>query len=261
MIAIRRPATLCAVLIVGLAAWEILALWRVHADAPEPSEWQTAQSVVRKGFHKGDLIVFAPAWIDPIGRAYLGDLMALEDVARNDAGRYGRIWEVSTRGASAPETRGLAAVEDADAGAVRVRRFERAAPRAVWSTNDRARLLEVAFAPHLCVLLPPSRDAEHPGRLDLGTVPLGTELRAWGGLADFRARKENWAAAVVRVLVDDKEGARASVANDDGWVALPPVATTAEAHHVVVEAWVDPERGDPARARLDLCVAAEARTP
>ncbi len=255
----KRPATFCAAIVFALAAWEIIALWRVHADAPEPGDWQTAQAIVRQGFHAGDLIVFAPAWIDPVGRVYLGDLMALEDVARNDAGRYGRIWEVTTRGATAPEVRGLAAVEDRSAGAVRVRRFERAAPRVVWSSNDRARLLEVDFAPHLCVLLPPSHDAEHPGRLDLGTIPLGTELRVWGGLSDFRARKENWAAAIVRVLVDDNEGARASVANDDGWLALPAVATTPEAHHVIVEAWVDPARGDPTRARLDLCVAAEAR--
>jgi hypothetical protein len=257
----RRPATFCAALVIGLAAWEIITLWRVHADAPTADDWQTAQAVVRKAFRRGDLIVFAPAWVDPVGRAYLGDLMTLEDVARPDAGRYGRIWEVSIRGAVAPEVRGLAAVDDRTAGEVRVRLFERPAPRTVWSTNDRAHLLEVDFTPHLCVLLPPSRDALTPGRLDLGTVPLGTELRVWAGLSDFRARKENWAAVMVRVLVDDNEGARASVANDDGWLGLPPVATTPEAHHVVVEAWVDPARGDPGRARLDPCIAVEARRP
>ena len=258
---IRRPATFCAALVVALAAWEIIALWRVHAGAPEPGDWQSAGAFVRKGFHAGDLIVFAPAWVDPVGRAYLGDLMTLEDVARPDAGRYARIWEVSIRDATASEVHGMAAVADETFGAVRVRRFERAAPRTVWNTVDRAHLLEVDFAPHLCALLPPSHEAERPGRLDVGTVPLGTELHVWAGLSDFRARKENWAAAVVRVLVDDKEVARASVANDDGWLALPGAATSPDAHHVVIEAWVDPSRGDPARARLDLCVAAEARRP
>ena len=57
--------------------------------------------------HAGDLIVFAPAWVDPVGRLHLGDLIPIEMAARMDADRYGTIWELSIRGARAPETRGL----------------------------------------------------------------------------------------------------------------------------------------------------------
>jgi len=255
----KKPALFSLTLLALLGGWEIFTLWRVHVDAPEADDWQNAQAFVRKDFRKGDLILFAPAWTDPVGRAYLGDLLTIEDVARNDAARYPRLWEVSIRDAVAPEVRNFTPVVEERFGAIRVRRFERAAPTVVFSTDDRARLLEVNFEPHLCVLLVPSGNAGSPARLDLGTVPMGTQLVAWGGLSDFRARKENWAAAVLRVVVDDKEVSRGSVANDDGWLRLPPAATEPGAHRLALEAWVDPARGDPRRARLDLCVAVEAR--
>jgi hypothetical protein len=256
---VKKPALFSLTLLALLGGWEIFTLWRVHLDAPEAEDWQAAQAFVRKDFRKGDLIVFAPAWTDPVGRAYLGDLLTIEDVARNDSARYPRVWEVSIRDASAPETRNLTPIVEERFGAVTVRRFQRAAPTIVFSTNDRARLLEVNFEPHLCVLLPPSSDPQNPARLDLGTIPMGTQLVAWAGLSDFRARKENWATAAVRVLVDGQEASRGSIANDDGWTRLSPAVTEPGAHRLVVEAWVDPTRGDPRRARLDLCVAVEAR--
>src|SRR6185436_16136692 len=78
------------------------------------------------GFRPGeDLIVFAPDWIDPVGRLHLGDLISIDDAARMDAARYRRIWELSIRGARSPETSGLSPAESRDEGGVRVRRYDR----------------------------------------------------------------------------------------------------------------------------------------
>src|SRR5205814_7569859 len=82
---------------------------------------------VRAGFREGDLIVFAPAWIDPLGRRELGDLMPLSMVGRPDAARYARIWELSIRGARAPEAAGLPVEERARHGLITVSRYRQPA--------------------------------------------------------------------------------------------------------------------------------------
>ncbi len=84
-----------------IALWETWAA-RHDAAAVDDGAWHAAAQVVRDGYRPGDLIVFAPAWIDPIGRWQLGDLIPIEAAARMDAARYGRIWELAIRGGHAP---------------------------------------------------------------------------------------------------------------------------------------------------------------
>jgi len=91
-----------------VAVWETCATPRDAAALPTDKTWQAAAQVVRAGYEPGDLIVFAPAWIDPMGRMQLGDLIPVDMAARMDGARFGRIWEISIRGAHAPETAGLA---------------------------------------------------------------------------------------------------------------------------------------------------------
>jgi hypothetical protein len=138
-------------------------------------------------------------------------------------------------------------------GAVRVRRFEQAPAQVSWAPQAGTEILEVAHTPRRCV--------RGLGQKAYSQVPLGTTLQVYAGLADVWARKENRAFAKLRVLVDGKEVASASVGNDDGWKRLPPVATTPGPHDVTFDVTVDPERGDPKRPHLDVCLAAEARTP
>jgi hypothetical protein len=245
-----RPWLAAAALLV-LSIWEIATLLGVHANAPTDADWDRAAAAVRAAFVPGDLIVFAPAWMDPVGRQHLGDLMTIHDAARMDAARYPRVWEVSARDAHAPDATGTVGA-DLGFGALRVRRFDRTPARVTWDLRPRAKLLEVDYAPRECV------DLHAPGKLDAGTVPLGTSLVAYAGLADFRSRRDNRAWAIVRVLVDDAEAARTIIGSESGWVALPAIATTPGPHHVVFESSVDPTR--PERpAVLSVCVAAEAR--
>src|SRR5688572_6666760 len=155
-----RLAALPALLLVAIAIWEIVAT-RAHArSVPDDAAWEKAAAIVRAGHRPGDLIVFAPAWNDPVGRLHLGDLISIEMAARMDADRYGRIWELSIRGANAPEVAGLAPVEE-HLGEVEVRRYERA-PAVVLAELTTARtdtpgartdLVEVAFEPHRCVVV------------------------------------------------------------------------------------------------------------
>jgi hypothetical protein len=250
-----RPALLLTVLLALLAAWEIGTLAHVHAAAPDDADWKAATALIRAEFKPGqDLIVFAPAWVDPVGRQWLGDHLGLDDLARMDAARYARLWEVSVRGAVPPETERLGApTYTVHFGGVRVRRFEQKPASVIWAPQEGQEIQEVAHTPRRCV--------RGLGKHDFHAVSLGSTLQVYAGLADVWARRDNRAYARVRVLVDGQEVASASIGNDDGWKRLAPVTTTPGPHEVSFDVSVDPERGDPQKQRLDVCVAAEARTP
>lgn len=253
----ERPATLAAAAVLVLAVWEIATLARVRAAAPREADWRAAAAAVEADLEPRDLVVFAPAWVDPVGRMALGHRLSLDDLARMDAARYARIWELSIRGARAPETAGLGRPAfDRVFGAVRVRRYDRpagAAAEVVWALHDQAPVAEVAHRPHRCVILRP------PAKRDAGTVTLGSQLVVTAGLSDVWARRDNRAFARLDVIVDGEKVTSAVVGNDSGWVALPVVSTIPGPHQVRFEAAIEPSRGDPKKARIELCVAAEAR--
>lgn len=240
-----------------LAAWEVTVLLRARATAATEDDWQRAAGDVASGFAPGDLVVFAPAWVDPVGRQHLGHLLTVADAARMDAVRYGRIWEVSIRGAEAPEVAGLRPTSVAQHGRVRVRHFVRPAPEVTWDLRARSTLEEVDFTPRRCLRLRELRADSPPAKVTFPGVPLGDTLAVAAGLTDFRARKENHGVALVRLLVDGQEVSRAEIGPDSGWVHLPPAPTTPGPHTVEIEAQVVPGRGTP--VKLPVCVAAEAR--
>jgi hypothetical protein len=249
---VKRPALLSATALLILAIWEIAILLHARAAAPTDDDWAAVRAAVDAAWKPGDLIVFAPAWIDPVGRQHLGDRMTLDDVVRMDDARYGRVWEVSARGQTAPEARGEVR-RDERHGALRVRLLERPAARVVWDLRDRSSLNEVDYAGRLCTVL------RAPGRLDAGIVPLGRRLAVRAGLTDFRARRDNRAFALLRVLVDGKPVAEASIGSESGWVPLEADTTPGKAR-VELVADVDASRGGTP-AILNLCIAAEARDP
>lgn len=114
-----------------LATWETArALYAPHAVAAD-ADWESAAAEVRAGFRDGDLIVFAPYWSDQVGRQHLGDLVTPAMAGRADADRYGRVWEVSIRGARAPESEGARRVSEVAHGKVRVALYEKAPAIAV----------------------------------------------------------------------------------------------------------------------------------
>jgi hypothetical protein len=90
-----------AVAVAVLAIVETVQAVLAPRGAPTSADWQAAARQVRAGFRPGDLIVAAPDWADPLLRLHLGDLMPIAVAARMDDARYGRVWEISQRGARA----------------------------------------------------------------------------------------------------------------------------------------------------------------
>jgi hypothetical protein len=244
-----------ALVLVAIAVWEIVAAARAGGSVPGDRDWGPAAELVRAAYAPGDLIVFAPAWIDPVGREHLGDLIPIEAAGRMDADRYGVIWELSIRGARAPETRGLTG-STFQVGGVTVRRFEREPVVVVTDLlavppppPAKVVLGEVAFAPHRCVQVTP-----RPGgttTLDFGSLTLGSTLVGYAGRADIFARQKAREPARLELRIDGVSVADVPVGIDDGWRRFE-VATTPGPHRVEAIATA-------VGKNAKVCFAAEAR--
>jgi hypothetical protein len=256
-----------AALLIVAALWSTCRVGAAGDRVPSDGAWQQAAAAVRAQHRRGDLIVFAPDWIDPVGRLVLGDLVPVDMAARMDADRYGVVWELAIRGARSAETAGLTPVSEVDLGGVVVRRFERApavvvtdlvaelgrarveGPRARGPAVD---IAEVGFAPRRCIVVVPQ-----PGKtvtLTWPDVALGDQLVGAVGLADVFTRRDVRDPGELVVSVAGAEVARRRVGVDDGWVHFA-VATTPGKQTVTIAATAV---GAKARDRL-ICVALEAR--
>jgi hypothetical protein len=241
-----------AVLLVLVSLWETVAARRDATAVPGDAAWAQAAQVVRVAHQPGDLIVFAPRWVDPVGRLHLGDLIPVEIAARMDAARYSRIWELSIRGAEAPDVAGLEPAIDLEVAGIRVRRFERA-PSVVLSDVLTAQpglaiVAEVGFAPHRCIQLVPAPG--HPSKLTVA-MTLGTKLVGYAGLADIFTRRDIRAPGTLAVEIAGEEVARVSPGVDDGWVRFEAPTTPGPADVTFIASADAPQR--------QICFAAEAR--
>ncbi len=115
-----------------LALFEAGAAVLAPLRSPTDEHWIAAATKLRAQFRSGDLIVAAPSWADPVMRLHLGDLMSLDMAARLDDATYARVWELSQRGASTPESAGSLALDEAY-GPLRLRRWERTAAQTTFN--------------------------------------------------------------------------------------------------------------------------------
>ncbi len=140
-----------------LALYEAGAAMWAPLGTPSDANWKAASAAVRADFRPGDLLVAAPGWADPVMRLHLGDLMNVAMVARMDDATYGRVWELSQRGARASEARGQLAL-DTSYGPLRLRRWERPAAQPIFNFVDswrQARVLRQSPSATVeCALLP-----------------------------------------------------------------------------------------------------------
>ncbi len=256
-----------AVLLLGVSLWEAWAARADAADVPGELEWKAATDLVRHGYQPGDLIVAAPAWIDPLVRMRLGDLMAVKDVGRMDAAKYARIWEISIRGARAPETAGLHVVGDSDRirvfpPGIHVRSYEQTPVHVLADVRDllagariegggapHRELAEVGFEPHDCIEVTPP--AKQPVRITFPGVALGGKLVGYVGIADVFTRRDNRAPGKLAVEIAGQTVASVTPGVEDGWVRFE--ATTSPGAHDVTFVVSSDTAG-----RL-VCFAAEAR--
>jgi hypothetical protein len=265
-----RAARLGPVVVAGavavLALVETVVAAVAPALAPTDGDWQAAAREIRAGFQAGDLIVAAPAWADPIMRVHLGDLVPAAVAGRLDDARFGRVWEVSQRGARAPEAaRGKVGLEH-KLGALTVRRVDR--PPAVvtydfverWGDARmsggqvfRRQIVEVDTRLRQALLAPPvvggTVAVEYPA------VTLGRELMIGTGLHDVWARKYTHADVHLRVVVAGTPAAAITANNETGW-QLTRIDTAAYQGRVVSVRF---EITSPAPAGRNFAFAAEAR--
>jgi hypothetical protein len=192
------------------------------------ADWEAAAKHVREGLQEGDLIVFAPAWVDQVGRQHLGDKMPISMVARADAAPYARIWELSIRGGRAEETKALAAKEEARFGRVTVRRYEQPAAKILYDftahvadghaspgTRVDQRVMEIDYQPRRGLLTPIV--AGQTNEIVYEDVPGGGTLVGYVGLHDYYARKSADGVVLFRAQVDDTSAVTLPVRNQDGW--------------------------------------------
>jgi hypothetical protein len=235
-----RPSPIAAIpalLLVIVACWETCATPRYASAVPGDKAWAKAAQIVREGYKPGDLIVFAPDWVDPVGRLHLGDLIPIDMAARMDAARYARIWELSIRDARSPDTRGLDAALTQTVSGIDVRLFIRTPAHVISDLRDALptarvdgpgrptlELTEVGFAPHRCIqVIPPARSSV---RITFPQLQLGRELVGYAGLADIFTRRSPRGPGTLVTEIDGKQIGRLDVGVDDGWVrfaaATPP---------------------------------------
>jgi hypothetical protein len=248
----RRHAALGvagAVLLLALA--ETVSAVVSPLRAPTDTDWQAAGKQVRTGFRAGDLVVAAPDWADQVMRLHLGDLVPVPVAARLDAGRFPRVWEISQRGASAPEAQGGKLAAESRHGALRVRLWEREALAVTYDFYDhwrKARVVrkETAREDVPCELLPDRHQCPDigfnvvkPRILEIGNtlrralealpvqdatvviefpdVPLGRELAVAGGLHHVWMRKAGDGMVRLRALIDGQEVVAFDSGSRTGW--------------------------------------------
>lgn len=219
--------------------------------APTDRAWRSVAGEIRAGFRPGDLIVTAPGWADPLLRMHLGDLIPVAMAGRLDAARFGRIWEISQRGARAPETDGCKIVQSSRHEALTLRRCERPAravsfdfvaegnraivsrvvpggqPSWCYRAGERfdctdppvqsvkAELLEIDTTAHLALATALAGHATTV--IEFDQVPLGRELAVGAGLHNVWLRKSGRGTVNLRVLVQGRELGRIEAGSFTGW--------------------------------------------
>ena len=206
----KQTFALCVAL-AGLT--EVGVQTAIYLRVPSEASWDAAAAYVRAQVQPGDGIVFAPHWVDPIGRLHFGDLVSVEEAARPDRSRQGRIWEVSIRGARHPEAVGQVA-DERSFGRVRVRRLERSPAKVLFDFTaampERRHVGEIDFLPYLCL---PARPGE---TLTFKDVPMGASIAAGGGIADFQSRYDSEAPVTLETSIDGQRLPDQSFDNN-GW--------------------------------------------
>lgn len=243
------PALIAAALVSLLALVETVDALTAGARVAPLGDWEAAAAEVRAGFRPGDLVVFAPYWADQRGRSVLGDLVPVAMAGRSDADRYARIWELSIRGARAPEAAAARLVHATRHGKVRVALYDKPAVTVLFDATAHAdearvtetlgagaetpcyreatasfrcagthverRTLEVDYQPRRGLLTPV--DGARTTHVAWDGVPLGGALVVYAGIHDYYARKNAAGLVDLRVSADGRTLLQARVGNADGW--------------------------------------------
>lgn len=116
-----------AIGLLELAAHIVQVTTRIPAE-----DWAAARDGVKAGVRPNDLVVFSPAWLDPLGREYFRDNLAtIGREARPDDTRFARAFEVSIRGEHLAEFEGWKVEATQHFGAITVNILDNPSPATV----------------------------------------------------------------------------------------------------------------------------------
>ncbi len=250
----RAPGRVAAALLVlglcGLCGWEISATLIQHWRAPRSADWRAAAEKLRHVRQPGEPLLFAPLWVDPLGRQAMGDQVDLELFLLSDVDRFSRVWQVSLRAESHPFLRGLTPTERYRFGAVTVSRFDKAAEEVLFDLVKSVReavvervgervvrcpweksrfvcnaaerwnwvgphLAEVGYRPYRCIYAHPVD--RQIMRLTYPAVPLGGRLVLYTGIDDFENRKRSNKPVLLRVKAGEEPLGQIQHLNDWPW--------------------------------------------
>ena len=277
---------LCAVL--GVGGWEVGATLVQHAAAPTDADFRAAAEKLKDEHKPDEPILFAPHWMDPLGRRFFGELVPMELLLLSDVDRYPRVWLVSVRGRRHPWLDGLSPQKTLRAGAVRVELFEKPADKVLFDFTrswDKARvervgdkvvrcplegnrflcnrmaewnavrplLAEVGHHPYRCITVHPVQ--EQLMRVHFRGVPLGKRIVGYTGIDDFENRKRSEAPVVLGVRIDGRLAGQIAHQNQWPWRRFEVDTTAEEGKRAEVVFEVS---ADKAYAR-SFCFSAEAR--
>jgi hypothetical protein len=240
---------LAAVVVLALAETGVAVV--APSRAPTDADWREAARWVAADHQDQDLIVAAPAWADPVLRSVLGDLIPPKMAGRLDHERFSRVWEVSQRGADAPEASGARMKAERRFGRLRVRLLERQALEPTYDFVDNwahARVFRVEDGrpPVACQALPGKHQCPGIGHnfvqrgiMEMGEqlhqalyaqpvagatvaieytgVLIGRELAVGAGLHNVWERKKGDGTVWLRALIDGQEVGRFESGSDTGW--------------------------------------------
>lgn len=90
-----------------VGTWELAAHLHQVSDVVTDDEWRDAQAGLARTLRPADGLLFAPRWVEPLGRRWMGpDLATFERMTTPDITRYARVVELSIRGEHREELAG-----------------------------------------------------------------------------------------------------------------------------------------------------------
>jgi hypothetical protein len=223
-------------------------------------------------------------------RMHLGDLIPVATAGRMDAARFSRVWEISQRGARAPEARAGKIVFESRQGALTVRRVERSGAvvsydfLARWNEARVSRIdsngavipcpfqgdrfqcplvgfnyvkrqtVEVDTTLRQALLTQPVGGARVV--VEFPAVVLGREIAVATGLSNVWMRKAAKGTVDLTIAIDGRPAFRVTTSNQSGWL-ISHVDTTARAGQTAAVRF---EVTSPAPYARHFAFAAEARS-
>jgi hypothetical protein len=289
----RLAASLALAALFTAVGLELLALLSQHLSAPTEADWHAAADHARSLRRAREPILFAPHWVDPIGRAQLGEELGLDLLSLSDVDRYPRVLELSIRGARHPFLAGLAPKETRDFGGVKLSIYEKPAVEVSYDFVSRvaeaivervpvtpegrlvrcsrqgryflcdpaqgwnrvgATIAEVEHWPYRCIFA--HAVDGHIMRVAFPSVELGTSIVGYTGIDDFENHKRAKNPVRLRVRVGPRPPTAILHESDNPWTrfTVDTTAMAGQTHEVRFE--VQAEGSAYARA---FCFAAEVR--